>query len=76
MFSGTLNFTGSALTCALSKVFQRCECVIGTKHRQANSKAKSELSFPLYFFLVASTAHWRRLLLKLISNARQTKELI
>ena len=50
MYSGTVHFMGSALTCALSKGFQRCECVIGTRHRQANHKAKSELSFSLYFF--------------------------
>jgi hypothetical protein len=44
-----LNFMGSVLTCALSKGFQRCECVIGTRHRQANRKDKFELYFSLYF---------------------------
>jgi hypothetical protein len=64
MYSGTLNFMGSALTCALSAGFQRCECIIGTRHKQANRKAKFELSFSLHFFLVASTAHLLRPLLK------------
>jgi len=50
MYIGRTKFMGSALTCALSKGFQSCECVIDTRHREANRKAKYELSFPLHFF--------------------------